>query len=189
MRKGSILLPTFLKGPGWQDDTATADLKPSSVLKARREKSTLRSFPNLSKSRSTGALRSSIQLAKKAFKTVVVGTPRVAMPTLFTDLMNMEAVATTRGMETSRRGTKFARGRGCKVCNMSGFKGRTGIYELLKVSPAIQKAALKKASADDIRDLAIKEGMRTLRDSAIEKLLAGLTTLEEVMRVTMEAQG
>ncbi len=91
--------------------------------------------------------------------------------------------------DTVPAGTKFARGKGCKICNMSGFKGRTGIYELLKVSPAIQRAALKKASADEIREIARKEGMRTLREAAIDKLISGLTTLEEVMRVTMEGQG
>lgn len=90
--------------------------------------------------------------------------------------------------DTVPPGTKFARGRGCKICNMTGSKGRTGIYELLKVTPAIQRAALKKASADEIREIAKKEGMRTLREAAIDKLIAGLTTLEEVMRVTMEGQ-
>ena len=88
-------------------------------------------------------------------------------------------------------GTKisFTRGKGCKVCNNSGYKGRTGIYELLKVTPEIQEAVLKKASADTIRDTAVKQGMVTLRQSALEKLLLGVTTPEEVLRVTMESSG
>ncbi|MBI4846617.1 MAG: Flp pilus assembly complex ATPase component TadA [Candidatus Omnitrophica bacterium] len=86
--------------------------------------------------------------------------------------------------EKADSGIKFIKGTGCKLCNNSGHKGRIGIYELLKVTPKIQELVLKKSSADEIRDLAQKQGMRTLRDVAIEKLLAGETTAEEVMRVT-----
>jgi len=79
---------------------------------------------------------------------------------------------------------KLFRGRGCKLCSNTGYKGRTGIYELLCVDTEIQEMILKKASADDIRDAAEKKGMRTLRQSAIEKMLSGMTTPEEVARVT-----
>jgi type IV pilus assembly protein PilB len=82
---------------------------------------------------------------------------------------------------------KFARGGGCKLCNSSGYKGRLGIYELLRVTPAIQELVLKRSSADDIRALAIKEGLAPLRAGALEKLMLGLTTPEEVMRVTLES--
>lgn len=81
---------------------------------------------------------------------------------------------------------KFVRAKGCDTCNRSGYKGRTGIFELLENSPGIRDSVLKKASADEIRELAIKEGMKVLREAAIEKLLAGITTPEEVMRVTQE---
>ena len=80
--------------------------------------------------------------------------------------------------------TKLFRGRGCQLCNNTGYKGRTGIYELLRVTPEIQEMILKKAPADDIRDKAASQGMRTLRDSAIDKMFSGLTTPEEVARVT-----
>jgi len=86
-------------------------------------------------------------------------------------------------------GMKLARGRGCKVCSQSGYKGRTGIYELLKVTPAIQEAVLKKVSADEIRAVAVKEGLVTLRSAALEKLEKGITTPEEVVRVTLESAG
>jgi len=79
---------------------------------------------------------------------------------------------------------KFVRGRGCKICNNSGYKGRTGIYELLKSTPEIQELVLKKASADEIREVACSQGMKILREAAIDKLLQGITTPEEVMRVT-----
>ncbi len=83
---------------------------------------------------------------------------------------------------------KFARGRGCKLCNTSGYKGRTGIFELLKVTPQIRELILNRASADQIRELAKTQGMRTLRETAIEKLLAQITTPEEIMRVTQQVQ-
>ncbi len=82
---------------------------------------------------------------------------------------------------------KFAKGKGCKVCSQSGYKGRIGIYELLKVTPEIQEAVLKKISADEIRNLAVTQGMVTLRRAALEKMLLGMTTPEEVMRVTLES--
>ncbi|MFH0790315.1 MAG: hypothetical protein V2A64_01640 [Candidatus Omnitrophota bacterium] len=81
----------------------------------------------------------------------------------------------------------FTRGKGCIVCNQSGYKGRIGIFEFLKVTPGIQELVLKKASADAIRNSAIKEGMTTLRSAALDKLIAGLTTIDEVFRVTLES--
>lgn len=82
---------------------------------------------------------------------------------------------------------QFNRGRGCKLCNSSGYRGRIGIYELLKISPVIQELVLKRSSADDIRAAAVKEGLSTLRAGALEKLLLGLTTPEEVARLTLES--
>lgn len=84
------------------------------------------------------------------------------------------------------KGIKFNKGRGCDYCGNSGYKGRIGIYEILRMSPAIQELVLKRASADDIRAVAVKEGLVTLRQAVLSKLLAGLTTPEEVFRVTME---
>jgi len=81
-------------------------------------------------------------------------------------------------------GVKLFRGKGCQLCGNTGYKGRTGIYELLRVDISMQELILKKASADDIREAAIKRGLRTLRQAAIEKMLAGVTTPEEVARVT-----
>ena len=81
-------------------------------------------------------------------------------------------------------GLKLFRGRGCQLCSNTGYKGRTGIYELLCVDIDIQDMILKKASSDDIRDMAVKKGMRTLRQAAIDKMLSGVTTPEEVARVT-----
>ena len=62
-------------------------------------------------------------------------------------------------------------GKGCKECRHTGYAGRTGIFEFLKVTPAIQDLIVNKASADEIARVAKQEGMRTLREGVIEKLL------------------
>jgi len=85
-------------------------------------------------------------------------------------------------------GIKFSRGRGCRLCGNTGYKGRIGIFELLRNSPAVQKLILRKASADEIKEQGKKEGLITLRDSAIQKLLDKVTTVEEVLRVTEEGR-
>ena len=75
------------------------------------------------------------------------------------------------------------RGRGCKACNNTGYMGRTGIYEILLVNEEIKKMILQKASSDAIKQKAVGFGMRTLKQDGWEKVLAGLTTPEEVLRV------
>lgn len=76
------------------------------------------------------------------------------------------------------------RGTGCERCGGSGYRGRIGLYELLVMSDTIRHHIASGADANIIRDQAINEGMRTLRQDALEKLGAGLTTPEEVVRVT-----
>lgn len=83
---------------------------------------------------------------------------------------------------------KLAKGKGCKLCNQTGYKGRIGIYELLRNSQEVAQLVLARSSADQIREKATKLGMRTLREAAIEKLLAGVTSAEEVFRVTQQAE-
>ena len=80
--------------------------------------------------------------------------------------------------------TKFVRGTGCKNCFNTGYKGRTAICEFLVVTSEIQNLVLKKASATEIKKLAKEKGMKTLREVAVEKLLAGITSPVEMMRVT-----
>ena len=76
------------------------------------------------------------------------------------------------------------RGKGCERCGQTGYRGRVGLYELLMMSDAIRHHIASGADANIIRDEAKKEGMRTLRQDAIDKLKAGLTTPEEIARVT-----
>jgi type II secretory ATPase GspE/PulE/Tfp pilus assembly ATPase PilB-like protein len=67
---------------------------------------------------------------------------------------------------------------------MRGFRGRAGIYELLPVSAEIRRMVMDKRSSEEIKARALTEGMKTLRDDAVAKAHAGLTTPEEVLRVT-----
>jgi general secretion pathway protein E len=79
------------------------------------------------------------------------------------------------------------RGKGCENCAFTGYYGRSGIFELLVVDDDIQKLILKSADANEIRNVAKRNGMRTLLEDGAEKIKAGVTTLNEVLRVTQEA--
>ncbi len=78
------------------------------------------------------------------------------------------------------------RGKGCRKCRGTGYKGRCGIFEIFPLSEQMKKMISAGESADEIRQLAIREGMTTLREDAWEKVKAGITTHEEAMRVTAE---
>ena len=78
----------------------------------------------------------------------------------------------------------FMRGKGCEACNNTGNKGRVAIYEVLSATDAIKEAILRGASSIEIKQVAVKNGFKTLRQAAISKLCEGLTTPEEVVRVT-----
>jgi type IV pilus assembly protein PilB len=78
------------------------------------------------------------------------------------------------------------KGTGCEQCGRTGYKGRTGVYELLKMDDDIRSAIISRSSAATIRQIAIEKGMRTLRMDALDKVKKGQTTIEEVMRVTTE---
>jgi type IV pilus assembly protein PilB len=80
----------------------------------------------------------------------------------------------------------FYKGRGCDRCNHEGYKGRVGIYEVLEVSEAIQKAITSHATSDEIDRLARDEGMHSMFEDGILKALWGTTTIDEVLRVTKE---
>ncbi len=80
--------------------------------------------------------------------------------------------------------TGIRRGSGCERCGQTGYRGRIGLYELLIMSDSIRHHIASGADANIIRDEAVKEGMKTLRQDGLEKLADGLTTPEEVVRVT-----
>ncbi|MDA0576583.1 MAG: type II secretion system ATPase GspE [Verrucomicrobia bacterium] len=83
------------------------------------------------------------------------------------------------------RQVQLFRGRGCKRCSLTGYKGRKGIFEIFVLTDEIQRMIFETVSATDLRVRARELGMRTLREDGLRKAMAGVTTLEEVFRVTM----
>ena len=79
---------------------------------------------------------------------------------------------------------KFYKGRGCDACGGSGYRGRQGLYEVMPMSPALRRMIMHGASADELREQALKEGMLTLRMDGLLKVSRGITTLEEVIKET-----
>jgi type IV pilus assembly protein PilB len=72
---------------------------------------------------------------------------------------------------------------GCRRCGGSGYRGRVGLYEVMDVSPEIQKLTLERRPSEEIRDLAVHQGMRRLRDDGLEKVRQGRTSIAEIARV------
>ena len=83
---------------------------------------------------------------------------------------------------------KAFHGKGCKECNRTGYRGRTGIYELLVVDETVRQLILTKATSQTIRESARKKGMTTLREDGWKKVAKGITTVEEILRVTLNEQ-
>ncbi len=81
---------------------------------------------------------------------------------------------------------KLFKGKGCKVCRGTGYKGRIGIFELLLINEEIKKLIVDKASSDIIKEKALSMGMKTLREDGLAKVLKGVTTAEEVIKATQE---
>lgn len=98
-----------------------------------------------------------------------------------TDDMLMELNLTPADVE----GKTFYYGRGCDECNNTGYKGRSGIFEMLIVTDTIRDLITEQASTQMLRDTARKQGMRSLRESGLLKVLDGVTTIEEVVRETL----
>jgi type II secretory ATPase GspE/PulE/Tfp pilus assembly ATPase PilB-like protein len=81
--------------------------------------------------------------------------------------------------------TDFYYGKGCNACKGIGFKGRKGIFELLVMNEDLKELVTSKTSAPAVKKAAEKGGMKNMRENGLEKALAGVTTLEEILQVTM----
>ncbi|MBI4975003.1 MAG: Flp pilus assembly complex ATPase component TadA [Candidatus Omnitrophica bacterium] len=89
--------------------------------------------------------------------------------------------------EIGKKGKKgFYKGKGCQHCNETGYYGRLGILEALLIDDQIREMIVKKVSSDEIKAYGLKHGMKTLRENALENFVNGVTSLEEVLRVTSE---
>ena len=78
------------------------------------------------------------------------------------------------------------KGRGCDRCNLTGYKGRVGLYEVMEIGEELRELILVGASGLELRRKAVDEGMITLRQSGLRKVKVGMTTLEEVVRETVK---
>jgi type II secretory ATPase GspE/PulE/Tfp pilus assembly ATPase PilB-like protein len=76
------------------------------------------------------------------------------------------------------------RGKGCPSCKYTGYKGRTGVFEVLVVDDTIKELVISKSSSDTIKRAATENGMTVMHEDAIKKVLLGVTTLEEALDVT-----
>ncbi len=106
--------------------------------------------------------------------------PREAIPELLAEL----------GLERSKKGkgkVALYRAKGCPSCDGTGYRGRTGIHETLVMTDNVRAEILRRAEARRIQQIAVAEGMRTMYRDGLDKALAGVTTVEEVLRVTREA--
>ena len=91
------------------------------------------------------------------------------------------------GLDIQKHGkVKLCRGKGCSQCRGTGYFGRTAIYEALPYSKKLRNLTTQHTDLSSLREIALKENLVTLRENAIKKLLDGVTTYEEVMRVTWE---
>jgi type IV pilus assembly protein PilB len=90
------------------------------------------------------------------------------------------------GLKAAPGDAKIYEPTGCSICNGLGYKGRIAVYELLEITPAMRTLSRERCSPDNIRDLAKGTAFVTLRDSAMEKLFKGLTSVEEVLRLTID---
>jgi len=90
--------------------------------------------------------------------------------------------------EVTQHGGQLFHGRGCEACRYTGYRGRTGIYEMMAIDDPIRNLIMQRANANMIKTTAVQRSMRTLLQAGARKVLAGRTTAEEVLRVTQESE-
>ena len=99
--------------------------------------------------------------------------------------MDRDALVDLGFSEEQLANTSIFKGEGCGTCNNTGYKGRVALYEVMRFGEALKEMVLQGASTAELKAAAIKGGMSTLRMSGIRKVIEGVTTPEEVLRVTM----
>ena len=77
------------------------------------------------------------------------------------------------------------KGKGCPACNFTGMKGRVAIYEVMPMTEELRDLVLKNGSTAELRAMAQSQGMKTLRQAGLQKVLEGVTTVDEILRVTI----
>ena len=84
--------------------------------------------------------------------------------------------------KTKKNTVRLFRGKGCPICQETGYLGRIGIFEILEISEPIKKLVMEKTNASKIREQAIKLGMVTMFENGIEKVQNAVTTIEEILK-------
>jgi type IV pilus assembly protein PilB len=107
---------------------------------------------------------------------------QIDLESIWATLQREEVVTKNQKIEE----TSFWRGSGCAQCGQEGYKGRVGIYETMDVTPDIAKLINSQANASDIQKAAVKEGMVTMIEDGFIKAVKGVTTIEEILRVTKD---
>ncbi|MEA3347349.1 MAG: ATPase, T2SS/T4P/T4SS family [Candidatus Auribacterota bacterium] len=97
-----------------------------------------------------------------------------------------EKVLEDLGLDPKEKGVNFYRGKGCDECMNTGYKGRAAIFELMIPNEEIRELTMAKTSADEIKQAAAKAGMQSMRQDGLEKAKKGITTVEEVLRLTQK---
>lgn len=97
-----------------------------------------------------------------------------------------EILARLKGNRLDSVGADFMRSTGCERCRYTGFRGRTAIYEIIKVDEELKQMIVARRPSNEIKQSALGAGMRTIREDGWIKVRAGITTIDEVLRVTME---
>lgn len=100
-------------------------------------------------------------------------------------VIDEEAIETLKNYDLKDKNLSVYKGKGCSLCDFTGYYGRIGIYEVLEFTKEIRELVLKKKSDDEIREFAMGKGMKTLREAAIKKVIDGITTLSEALTVTI----
>jgi type II secretory ATPase GspE/PulE/Tfp pilus assembly ATPase PilB-like protein len=97
-----------------------------------------------------------------------------------------EVINRLRQQKINFEGANFTRPVGCEKCRFTGFRGRTAIYEIFKITESLKDLIVERKPANVLKKQAIADHLRTIREDGFLKVNAGVTTIDEVMRVTME---
>ena len=116
-------------------------------------------------------------IAQRLVRTVC---PNCKRPAEITNEFMKELDVKERDLENAN----ICMGDGCEACMETGYYGRTGIYEIMRVNESLKKSILSTSDANKIKQIAVEEGMRTLRQDGAEKVIQGISTTEEILRVT-----
>jgi len=86
----------------------------------------------------------------------------------------------------SKKGFRLYRGKGCKLCNFTGYEGRIGIFEVLEMTEEVRRLIMKRANSDEIHTAALAQGMTPMIEDGLDKAIKGVTSIKEILRATRE---